>query len=279
MSKVSESVSIKVYVIMTTLETLPKIADLAARGALFVVNHSGGKDSQAMFHVVRRLVPRDQVLVVHADLPEVDWPGTLEHVQATTSGFELVVAHGTKTFFQMVEHRGRWPSPQRRQCTSDLKRTPIDREIRRYLKRNPRFGGLVINCMGLRAEESASRAKADTLKLSARNSKAGREWYDWLPIHALLVGEVFRIIAGAGQKPHWAYGAGMTRLSCCFCIMASRQDLATAARLNPELYRRYCVTERRLGQTFLMPTKSRGRQTLEDVTGIPATACRPALAA
>ncbi len=44
---------------MATIETLPHIADLAARGTLFVVNHSGGKDSQAMFHVVRRLVPWD----------------------------------------------------------------------------------------------------------------------------------------------------------------------------------------------------------------------------
>lgn len=264
---------------MTNLEALPRIADLAARGALFVVNHSGGKDSQAMFHIVRRLVPRDQIVVVHADLPEVDWDGTLDHVKATTSGYDLIVAHGTKTFFQMVEHRGMWPSPQRRQCTSDLKRTPIEREIRRYLKRHPRFGGMVVNCMGLRAEESSSRAKADVFKLSARNSKAGREWYDWLPIHNLLVAEVFQIIADAGQQPHWAYAAGMTRLSCCFCIMASRQDLRTAARLNPALYRRYCDTERRLGQTFLMPTKARGRQTLEDVTGIPATSSDSRLAA
>lgn len=256
---------------MNNLEALPRIADLAARGALFVVNHSGGKDSQAMFDVIRRLVPADQIVVVHAPLPEVDWDGTLEHVQATTSGFELIVAHGTKTFFEQVEHRGMWPSPSIRQCTSDLKRTPIEREIRRYLKRNPRFAGLVVNCMGLRAEESTDRAARSTFTFSARNSKAGREWYDWLPIHNLLVGEVFKIIADAGQKPHWAYAAGMTRLSCCFCIMASRADLRTAARLKPDLYRRYVETEKRLDHTFLMPDKKRGRRFLEDVTGIPAT--------
>jgi len=29
--------------------TMDKVRDLMARGALFVVNHSGGKDSQAMY--------------------------------------------------------------------------------------------------------------------------------------------------------------------------------------------------------------------------------------
>ncbi len=49
----------------------------------------------------------DEIVVVHADLPEVDWPGTLEHIEATAAGFKLVVANGSKTFFQMVEHPDR----------------------------------------------------------------------------------------------------------------------------------------------------------------------------
>ncbi|MER9628358.1 hypothetical protein [Mesorhizobium sp. M0296] len=55
----------------------------------------------------------------------------------------------------------------------------------------------------------------------------------------------------------------MTRLSCVFCIMASRGDLRTAAKLKPELYRRYVETEKRIGHTFSM-----NRQPLEEVTGI-----------
>jgi 3'-phosphoadenosine 5'-phosphosulfate sulfotransferase (PAPS reductase)/FAD synthetase len=242
---------------------MPMIAELIHRGALFVVNHSGGKDSQAMTAYVRQIVPEDQILVIHAHLPEVEWDGVIDHIEATIDGLPLRVVQAGKTFFQMVERRGMWPSPSNRQCTSDLKRDPIEKEIRRILKE--RGQSLVVNCMGLRAEESASRARKATFKLSNRNSKAGREWYDWLPIHSWMTEQVFNTIRFAGQTPHWAYAAGMTRLSCVFCIMSSRDDLCTAARLQPDLYRRYVETERRLDHTMNM-----ARRPLEEVTGITA---------
>jgi len=247
----------------------PEIQTLIDRGALFVVNHSGGKDSQAMLIELRKVIPAAQLLLVHADLPEVDWPGIREHIDATAGGLPLIVCRAVKTFFQMVEHRGAFPTPQLRQCTSDLKRGPIEREIRRYLASHPQFRGVVVNCMGLRAAESASRARAEVFKRSSKNSVAGRDWYDWLPIHAMSTAEVFATIAAAGQTPHPAYAAGMTRLSCCFCIMASKQDLRTAAQLKPELFARYVATEKRLGQTMMMP-KAGVKLGLEEITGVKA---------
>jgi len=241
-----------------------QIAGLIARGALFVVNHSGGKDSQAMFHYVMRHVPREQVVVVHAVLPEVEWDGVIEHVQATTLGVPVHTCRSRRTLLQMIEERGMFPSPQQRQCTSDLKRGPIERTIRQMGHK------LIVNCMGMRAQESSGRAKLATFKFSTRNSKAGREWYDWLPIHDWTVDEVFGMIREVGQTPHWAYAAGMSRLSCVFCIMASQADLTLAAKLNPGLYRRYVELERSTGQTMMMPTKKHGRRTLEDITGISA---------
>lgn len=245
-----------------------KIISLNKRGALFVVNHSGGKDSQAMLIKIRALVPVERILVIHATLPGVEWEGTEEHVYKTSHGLDVITVQAGKTFFEMVKHRGMWPSPQYRQCTSDLKRGPIEKGIRGYIKANPQFNGLVVNCMGLRAEESSSRAKAETFKLNKRNSKAGREWYDWLPIHSMLIGEVFQTIADAGQIAHWAYEAGMSRLSCCFCIMSSRSDLITAAKLNPGLYQQYVNLEKKIDHTFLMPRKGRAPQGLEAITGI-----------
>lgn len=242
---------------------LAKIIALRDRGALFVISHSGGKDSQAMAAVVRELVPDAQILVVHAALGDVEWEGVLEHIQATTTALPLVLAHAASTFWDMVDRRQMFPSPKNRQCTSDLKRGPIEREVRRYLAAHPEFAGLVVMCMGMRAQESTSRAKLETLKLSTSNSKAGREWYDWLPIHDLTERDVFAIIAQAGQEPHWAYAAGMTRLSCCFCIMASQGDLTTAAKLNPELYARYVAKERELGFTLSMSGKY-----LPEITGV-----------
>lgn len=236
----------------------PKIQTLIDRRALFVINHSGGKDSQAMTAYLLRTIPHELLVIVHAELPGVDWDGIPEHIEATAAGIPVHYTRAGKTFFDMVESRGMFPSPKYRQCTSDLKRGPIERTIRRMGAR------LIVNCMGLRADESEQRRKAEPFRLNARNSVAGREWYDWLPIHSWRVAQVWQEIAEAGQQPHWAYGAGMTRLSCCFCIMASRPDLKTAAKLRPDLLQRYIDTERRLDQTMLMPKDGR-RQWLADV--------------
>lgn len=240
-----------------------QIDDLRDRGALFVVLSSGGKDSQAMFIEVARRVPRAQIVVVHAVLDEVEWEGSEQHIRDTIDGVPLVLAQPASTFFEMVDRQRRFPSPSNRQCTSDLKRTPNEREIRRYLKLHPEFGGLAVVCMGMRAQESSTRAKLATFKRSARGSKAGREWYEWLPIHGLSAAEVFASIAAAGQKPFWTYAAGMRRKSCCFCIMACDSDLRRAAELRPALYRRYVEKERELNFTLSM-----SRRTLPQITGI-----------
>jgi 3'-phosphoadenosine 5'-phosphosulfate sulfotransferase (PAPS reductase)/FAD synthetase len=248
-----------------------EIQALIKRGALFVVNHSGGKDSQAMCIKLESLVPREQLVIVHADLGEVEWAGAQEHIKATTT-LPLHVTRSRRTLLEMIEERGMFPSPTLRQCTSDLKRGPIERTIRGLVERRRQLrqvgADIIVNCMGMRAQESSSRAKLTTFKLSDKNSKAGREWYDWLPIHDMLVDEVFATIKAAGQEPHAVYAQGMSRFSCCFCVMASEHDLRTAAGLNPTLYRRYVELERSTGQVMLMPSKTKGRRTLEQVTGV-----------
>ena len=245
--------------------TIPnEIRNLVARGALIIVNHSGGKDSQAMLVYLNSIgIPQNQLLVIHADLGDVEWQGTQTHIRDTIGNLPMVIARASKTFFDMVEHRQMFPSAGQRQCTSDLKRGPIEREIRRYLKNHPEFKGLVVNCMGMRAQESPSRAKKEICRKNEGNSVAGRTWYDWLPIHNWTTEEVFAAIEKAGQKPHWAYSKGMTRLSCMFCILASKADLTRSAQLNPSAYKRYVQTEKRIGHTLSMSGKP-----LEEVTEI-----------
>src|SRR4051812_15933837 len=89
------------------MHTLQKIQDLIQRGALFVVNHSGGKDSQAMYLVLRDLVPREQLTIVHADLGEVEWAGAVDHIKATICGESIHVCKAPKTLLDMVEHNQR----------------------------------------------------------------------------------------------------------------------------------------------------------------------------
>lgn len=240
------------------------IQTLVARGALFVINDSGGKDSQAMKALLKRHIPSRQLLIVHAVLDGEEWEGTTAHVHRYAGTTPVIIARSVKTFAEMVERRRMFPSPQQRQCTSDLKRDPIDREIRRHLAKHPEFGGLIVNCMGMRSQESPARAKLIPFKSNTRNSKAGRAWFDWLPIHDFTTAQVFQTIEDHGQVPHWAYGAGMTRLSCMFCIMSSQGDLRTAALHNPAAYRERVQLERKIGHTINME----GRP-LDHVVGIP----------
>ena len=248
------------------MKTIP---ELIAQGALFVANHSGGKDSQAMLIKLLEQVPAEQILVVHATLGEVEWHGALElaEKQAKDAGVPFVVAHaiwkdGTeKTFLNMAERRfadrpavPSFPSAKHRQCTSDLKRGPIDREIRRYC--TARGIKLIVNCEGIRAQESPARKKRVNFTIDEGNSVAGREWYDWAPIQDMLIDEVWATIKNAGQEPHAAYALGNERLSCVFCIFGSKNDLARGAKARPELFAKYVEMEERTGYTMHMSRKS-----------------------
>lgn len=263
------------------------VRHLVSEGYLFVLNHSGGKDSQAMYLIVSRLVPAKQVLVMHAPLAEVEWAGCIEHIEATIDPLhDFVLAHavrrdGTgKSLLEEVERkfserpdRVPWPDPQHRWCTSDFKTTPCTRETRRYADEHGFTR--IVNCLGLRAQESSARSKKpvwrDHGKHGTKSAKLGveRHWYEWLPIHKLSTDEVYAVIADAGQEPHHAYAAGMKRLSCRFCIMACDSDLTIAARLNPELYARYVELERTTGYTMSM-----NGQTLTERTGIEPRGAR-----
>lgn len=280
---------------MTNLE---EARELVARGALWVVNDSGGKDSQAMKILVRQLVHAaggtdDNIVVIHADLMGVEWEGTYEHVLRYSEGLEVRVARAIKrdgspkTLLGYWEERGAAPSPQQRWCTSDLKRGPIEKVIRHYIKEKG-LSGLIVSCEGIRGDEGEERRRgmdkkafkaaekagenptAVTFKFDERNSKAGREWYHWWPIFDFNTEEVFATIAAAGQEPHGAYAKGMERLSCCFCIYAKASDLRIAAQHNPELFAEYVEMERKTGFTLIMPRKGQAPRGLEEITGIKA---------
>ena len=243
---------------MSNIETIIK-----SRGTLVVCSHSGGKDSQAMYLFLKNVVPSDRLVVIHAALGVVEWPGTIDHIKKTISHELEIVSNHNKTFLQMVERRGMWPSPKNRQCTSDLKRGPIRARIRQIC--NKRGFDMVIDCLGLRAEESAARSKKKVFQRIESQCNSKRNWCQWLPIHDWTTKAVFDFIEMNGQNPHWAYSQGMTRLSCSFCIMSSEKDLKTAAKLRPDLLKVYVDLEDKIGHTFIMPTKKNGKRNLAQI--------------
>jgi DNA sulfur modification protein DndC len=238
------------------------INDLINKGAIFYVSHSGGKDSQSMYAELKKMIPTDQMVVVHADLGEVEWSGVQDHIKNNID-HEMNVVKAGKTFFEMVERRKKFPSSSCRQCTSDLKRDPIMKFIRHDLKAKGK--DLAVNCTGIRTQESSARSKKKDLQLNKRETNSVRTVYDWLPIFDMTTDQAFQSIEDAGQKPFWAYEKN-ERLSCVFCIMGSLNDLRHGAEKNPDLYKKYVQMEKEIGHTMF--AKGKNPIPLEEYTGI-----------
>ena len=236
--------------------TASQVNELVRQGAIFYVSHSGGKDSQLTYTLVRRMVPDRQIVVVHADLGKVEWKGVQKHIVANIH-HPLNVVRAKKTFFEMVHHRARtrpdvpsFPSAANRQCTSDLKRGPIYKFIRGHMKAAGASIGL--NVMGLRAEESPSRKKLPELAVNGALTIPARRVYNWLPIHKLTERQVFDGIRRAGQRPFWIYAKGNKRLSCVFCIFGCAGDIRNGREYRPELYQEYEDLQKETGWTLFV---------------------------
>ncbi|HEX5116013.1 MAG TPA: phosphoadenosine phosphosulfate reductase family protein [Pseudonocardiaceae bacterium] len=232
--------------------------DLAAYDVI-LVNSSGGKDSQAMLDEVCALASAAGVLhrvtVLHCALGHVEWPGTSElaRTQAEHYGVRYEERHREQgLLLDQVRRRGRWPSSSARYCTSDQKRGPARKFITQLVAE---LGDLhrparVLNCMGLRAEESRARLKKPRLSRDEAASSSRRTIDTWLPIHDWTEGQVWQRIHASGVPYHSAYDQGMTRLSCSLCVLASRADLVRAAQLRPALAAEYAELETEIGHRF-----------------------------
>jgi len=246
---------------------------------IILINSSGGKDSQAMldevFWQALRAGVVDRLVVAHADLGRVEWKGTKELAQrqAQSYGIRFIACRRELgDLLDYIEERGMWPDSQARYCTSDFKRGPIRKVMtalvaekhlavpaseRRQLK--------ILNCMGMRKQESPKRAKmqmftAPSCKISKRPKKGETVWegasngkrlvYDYLPIHDWTEAQVWDRIRESGVEYHPAYDLGMPRLSCVFCVFAPKSALIVAGRANPELLDEYIRVEDKIKHLF-----------------------------
>ena len=142
-------------------------------------------------------------------------------------------------------------SSKARFCTSDFKRGPILRIITQLTHElNEKRPARILNCMGMRAQESPARAKKLPYQLNKRATNGTREVWDWLSIHAWPLEEVWSDIRKSGVPHHEAYDAGMPRLSCSFCIFAPPAGLMLAGKLRPDLLEEYVKVEKETGHKF-----------------------------
>jgi 3'-phosphoadenosine 5'-phosphosulfate sulfotransferase (PAPS reductase)/FAD synthetase len=224
-----------------------------------VINTSAGKDSQTMMRVVVNLAtacgfPIERIVAVHADLGDVEWKGTRElaEAQAKHHGLRFIAVHREQGLLDQIEARGMFPDSKNRYCTSDHKRDQIAKVFTALVNESGISGRPVriLNCMGMRAQESPARAKLKVFETNKRVTNGKRHVDNWLPIHNWTEEEVWRDIRESGVPHHPAYDLGLPRLSCVFCVFAPKHALAIAGKHNPELLDRYAEMEKRIGHTF-----------------------------
>jgi DNA sulfur modification protein DndC len=234
---------------------------------VLVVNISGGKDSIMMLGYLRNPTVRMIAVMADTGFEHINPISAEEFARQRCAEFGVefhVVKNPNKTYLEMVERRGMFPSSATRQCTSDLKRGPIQTWIRRSVKSGYITEKYIINCMGLRAQESPARAKQPRFKKNVSLSKAGRHVYDWLPIHSASLADVL--------KWHWTnnvplhpvyvpeyhadkqvgseFKGFLRRLSCRVCIFSTKADLHAIYQRDHEAFDMVSGLEQRMNFTM-----------------------------
>jgi 3'-phosphoadenosine 5'-phosphosulfate sulfotransferase (PAPS reductase)/FAD synthetase len=243
-----------------------------------VVSTSGGKDSQAMLSAVVALADeqgfhRSRITAVHADLGRAEWKGTtaLVKAQCAALGVELTIVKRPQG--DLLDHaleRGKWFSSAARYCTSDHKRGQIHRAYTALVKQwridtQHTRACRILECLGIRAQESTGRAKKDPCKRNDKASNGRREVTTWMPIFKWSEADVWATIKASGLPHHEAYDLGMPRLSCVFCIMAGRDALLLAGTHNRELLDRYVEVEDEIGHSFQYDSGRKQEISLRDL--------------
>lgn len=250
----------------------PVIDTALAGHAPVYVGVSGGKDSQALAYRVQAHLdgighagPR---ALIHSDLGRIEWRDSAPVCErlAERLGWELVTVrrpagdmldrwlsrwaanverYRTLSCVKLIMP---WSSASQRFCTSEMKSQVLARAMR---ARHPT--GPVVSAVGLRWQESTARARQPVAKSDTLLTRARGIGLSWNAIVHWQRQDVLDYIGQRGGVLHEAYRIyGSSRVSCAFCVLASRGDLQAAARCegNAAVYRELVRLEARSTFSF-----------------------------
>ena len=190
-------------------------------GRLPVASISGGKDSAALsLWLTENGIEHRRVFA------DTGWehPSVYEYLRGplTEKLGPIDEVRGLLQMADLVRKKGMFPSRLRRFCTEDLKVRPL-------VAYHDALGAETVNVVGIRAAESAARAKL-----------AEWEWSDafdadtWRPLIAWSEQDVIDMHARHGLAPNPLYLRGASRVGCFPCIFARKSEIALVAKLMPE---------------------------------------------
>lgn len=249
-----------------------EIAFLLSRKSPLIVSISGGKDSDAQALLLNKFLTQinyeGERVLIHADLGRIEHAESIRQVRALAKfiNWKLIIVRREKgDLLDRYEQRWHdncvryanlscvtlispWPQPQSPFCRADAKISPIIRKAAQLFPSRA-----IINCVGLRAEESSKRASSP---VSQRNPKLDRATgtigYNWNPILNLKIEDVWQVHKETGFPRHPQYDRGNERISCAYCFLGSLNDLqnATEVPTNHESYRILTTLELRSGFSY-----------------------------
>ena len=259
-----------------------------------IVSFSGGKDSLAcLLHLLELGVPKEKIELWHQavdgepgkDERFFDWPVTESYCKAVAraldipilfqwreGGFEREMLRDRSLTapcdFELPSggvgraggERGklstRMKFPQLsgdlsvRWCSAYLK---ID-VAKRALANDPRFArSKVLLLTGERRQESANRALYAEVEEHS-TSNASRRVDQWRAILDWRESDVWAIIERAQLRPHPAYFAGFSRVSCMSCIFGNPDQWATVRDLSLSTFEKIARFEREFGAFWDLPS-------------------------
>ena len=252
------------------IESAPEIDVALAKGSPIFFGCSGGKDSQALAY--RGVEHLDEIghtgprYLIHSHLGRVEWDDSLPVCERLSQrlGVELIIVRrqagdmmdrwlsrwsanvARYANLECVKLILPWSTPAQRFCTSELKSSVLASAMR---KRFPT--GDVISAVGIRREESSTRARMPVWKQDARTMRKRGVGHTWNPLMGWTRADVLDYIRSRGDVLHRAYTVfGASRVSCSFCIMSSERDLLASASCaeNQAIYRE--MVELEITSTF-----------------------------
>jgi 3'-phosphoadenosine 5'-phosphosulfate sulfotransferase (PAPS reductase)/FAD synthetase len=213
---------------------------------------SGGKDSACMIILLHKFLNsiqyRGEKVICHADLGEIEHIESIDEVRrlADFVGWKLKIVRRERggllerytqrwqdncrrwANLECVNLISPWPQASSPFCRSETKVAPITQAAVKLFPKT-----LILNVIGLRAEESAKRARNPISKPNDKLSRAdGTSGRDWFPILHTPIETVWLTHRNANFPRHPQYDRGNERISCAYCFLASKNDWEKGAAVS-----------------------------------------------
>lgn len=206
------------------------------QGKRLVVSVSGGKDSTATM-----LFLREAGLEATYVFSDTGWeaPETYAYLDMLSEKLGPIHRVGFPGGMRAkIEARGNFPIRMARWCTRELKLQPL-REF--HNKLIDESGIDTISVVGIRAEESPSRAKMPLFGWDDT-----WDGYIWRPLLDYSVAEVLAIHYRHNIPINPLYEAGFSRVGCWPCIFSSKEEIRALAEYSPDRIREIAELEKKV---------------------------------